>query len=232
MTRDHELIDELLAVRALGGLDGEDVATLERELAVHGDCQECRRLEAAHLEVAAALAASLDPRPVDPAIADRIVAAGREAALPATPRTPDDLAARRDRRLARWQAAFGAAAAVALVLAVVLMTRSDDRLPRLSSVVGFDGGAGQLAAAYDPGSSGLVLVGTGIPDPGPGSVYELWLFHGDAPVRAACLRPTDGSLAAFVDADVAGVGLMAVTVEDPSCPEAPTTDPIYTAELA
>jgi hypothetical protein len=71
-----------------------------------------------------------------------------------------------------------------------------------------------------------------VPDPGPGRVYELWLFRGDTPVRAACVRPTNGSLAAFVDAEVGDAGLLAVTVEDPSCPDAPTTEPVYTAELA
>ena len=61
MTRDHALIDELLAVRALGGLDEDDAAVLERELAAHGDCAECRRLEAEHTEVAGMLALALDP---------------------------------------------------------------------------------------------------------------------------------------------------------------------------
>ena len=44
--RDHTRIDELLAVRALDALDGPDVEELERLLADHGDCAECRRLEA------------------------------------------------------------------------------------------------------------------------------------------------------------------------------------------
>ena len=65
MTRDHRLIDELLAVRALDGLDEDDAARLDRELASHGDCAECRRLEAEHLEVAGMLPLALDPRAVE-----------------------------------------------------------------------------------------------------------------------------------------------------------------------
>ena len=48
MTRDHALIDELLSARALDGLDETDAAVLARELAAHGDCDECRRLERQH----------------------------------------------------------------------------------------------------------------------------------------------------------------------------------------
>ena len=131
MIRDHASIDELLAIRALGGLDGDDAARLERELAEHGDCDECRRLEAEHNEVAGMLALSLDPRPVDEGMVDRIVAQEQRR----TPReeqgperiviasSVDELASRRDARLGRWQAAFGVAAAIALILSFVLATR-------------------------------------------------------------------------------------------------------------
>lgn len=226
MNRDHSVIDELLAVRALGGLDGDDVELLARELRDHGDCEECRRIEAAHREVAGMLPAALHPRPVDPSIVDRILATPRTGAV------GDELAGRRDARLARWQAAFGVAAAVALVLAVMLGVRSTGgRLP-LSTVVRFEGGRGELAMGYAPGERGLVLLGTGLPDPGAGKVYELWLIDDGTPVRGACLTPTDGSLATFVDADVGSAELMAVTVEDPACPDAPTTEPRYTAAIA
>jgi hypothetical protein len=44
--RDHALIEELIAVRALGGLDGGDDDVLRREMAGHGpECAECRQLE-------------------------------------------------------------------------------------------------------------------------------------------------------------------------------------------
>ena len=75
MMLDHGRIEELLAVRALSGLDGDDVRDLENELRAHGpDCQECRRLEREFDETAAMIAFSLDPEPVDPGLADRILA--------------------------------------------------------------------------------------------------------------------------------------------------------------
>ena len=40
---DHGPIEELLAGRALGGLEPEDDAALLAAMAAHGDCEECRR---------------------------------------------------------------------------------------------------------------------------------------------------------------------------------------------
>ena len=238
MIRDHASIDELLAIRALGGLDGDDAARLERELAEHGDCDECRRLEAEHNEVAGMLALSLDPRPVDEGMVDRIVAQEQRR----TPReeqgperiviasSVDELASRRDARLGRWQAAFGVAAAIALILSFVLATRPGGvEVP--GTIVAFQGERGELAMAYTPGERGALVWGAGLPDPGGGKTYELWMIEGGNPVRGACLAPTDGAVAAYLDADLSSAELMAVTVESTDCPSAPTTDPIFTAEL-
>jgi hypothetical protein len=237
MTRDHALIDEVLAIRSLDGLDGDDVALLERELAAHGDCDECRRLEVEHAEVAGMLALALDPRPVDEAMADRILAPeqgkeqrkergpDRSAAAPT-----DELSARRDVRVGRWQAAFGIAAAVALVLAFVLATRPGVHVP--GTIVAFEGAPGELAMAYTPGERGALVWGAGLPDPGGGKLYELWMIEDGKPVRGACLAPTEGAVATYLDADLSSAELMAVTVESTDCPTAPTTNPIFTAELA
>ena len=240
MTLDHALIDELLAIRSLGGLDEDDAVVLERELAAHGDCAECRRLEVEHAEIAGMLALALDPRPVDEDMADRILAqgrgnegrkgqrSGRTAAAPPA----EELSGRRDVRLGRWQAAFGVAAAVAVILAFVLATRPDGGVRVPGTIVAFEGAPGELAMAYTPGERDALVWGTGLPDPGTGKVYELWMFENGNPVRAACLTPTEGAVAAYLDADLSSAELMAVTVESTDCPAAPTTDPVFTAELA
>lgn len=227
MIRDHALIDELLAARALDGLDAGDTALLEREMAAHGDCEECRRLEIEHAEVAGMLALALDPRPVREDMADRILAEGRSAAAPI-----ERLDARRDARLGWWKAAFGVAAAVALVFAILLATRDggSQGVPG-SAIVAFEGAApGELVVSFTPGESGALVWATGLPDPGPGKVYELWMIEDGEPVRGACLAPSGGAAAAFLDADPSSADLMAVTVESQECPDAPTTDPVYTAE--
>jgi hypothetical protein len=57
------------------------------------------------------------------------------------------------------------------------------------------------------------------------------MIEDGAAIRGACLTPTDGAVAAYVDADPSSAELLAVTVESSECPDAPTTDPIYTAEV-
>lgn len=226
MTLDHTSVDELLAARALDGLDPEEAERLEREMAAHGDCETCRQLEREHRETAGMLALALEPRPIDDRVVDRILDSSG-------PQATEELASRRaDPRLRRWQAAFGVAAVVAAVLAFVLATGpgASDVVPA-QRFVPFDGGGGELAVAYAPGERGLVLWGTDLPDPGPGRVYELWLFEDGTPSRGACLAPRDGALGAYLDADLTGTEMLAVTVEAPSCPDAPTTEPVYTASL-
>lgn len=178
------------------------------------------------------LAFALDPRPVSDGMVDRILSPSRTDVGTTALAAPDALAARRNGRLVRWQAAFGVAAAVALVLAIVLATRPSGGPSVPATVVAFDGTApGQVALAYTPGEPGAFVWATGLPDPGPGNVYEVWMIEGDQAVRGACLSPEDGAVATYLDADLSSADLMAVTVESAACPDAPTTDPVYTAEL-
>jgi anti-sigma-K factor RskA len=227
--RDHTTIDELLAARALDGLDAQDAERLERELEAHGDCAECRRLQAEHAEVAGMLALALEPRPVDERMTDRILAEPAVEAAPAE--ATDELAERRGARAGPWRAAFAVAAAVALALAFVLAMRPSGPSSVPTTIVSFDGSPGELAMAYTPGEPGAFVWGTGLPDPGEGKVYEVWMFEDGTPIRGGCLSPTDGAGAAFLDADVSSAELMAVTVESSDCPDAPTTEPTHTAEL-
>jgi hypothetical protein len=250
MTRDHERIEELLAGQALGGLDPADEHALRDARAEHGDCDECARLERESHEVAALLAFSLTPTAVDPAIADRILAEDgnvtvlRDVPPPPAASTPasdsDDLGERRTRRDGRtaraWTAVVGVAAVVVaaavftatVVRAPVEVTRAD-----LSGrIVHFDGGVdGTLSMAYTPGTSGAVFWGHGLPDPGEGQTYEIWMIDDGVAIPGGCTSPVDGRIALFVDAEIGTTDLMAVTVEPTTCPPEPTTDPVFTADL-
>ena len=156
MTRDHAAIEELLAVRALDALDGDDVQALDRMLAEHGDCEECRALQAAYADTAAMLAASLDPVDVDPAMADRIVAtSGRATGGPGGD-------ARRGGR--GWMAIVAVAAVLVLVVGSLAVLR--DRGPDASvnwaqRVVAFDGTSGEFTMAYVPGRERGRVLGRG-----------------------------------------------------------------------
>jgi Anti-sigma-K factor rskA, C-terminal len=232
MMRDHTRIEELLAIRSLGGLDPRDEAELEREMASHGpDCEECRRLETEFEETAGRLALALNPVAVREGFAEETFerafgpATGGAGARPAE-----------TRRRGWLRPLVGIAAAVVLFAGGVLVgTAVTGEQPSEKTVLTFQSETepGTLAAAFTPGSSGVYMVGTGLPTLPQGKVYELWLFTGDTPASAMCATPTsDGSVFGFSDASLEGVGLMAVTVESSACPSAPTTQPVFTAEVS
>ncbi len=201
MTRDHTVIEELLAIRSLGGLDGDDVELLERELASHGDCEECRRLASEYDETAGRLAFALEPETVDMAQADEILRranhpATQEAVPPPVAAPVDELGERRGRRGRSWPALVAAAVAILLVVSAVALfgpERSTEvQASTTQQVVGFTGDAGELAMAYRPGEPGALLLGSGFADPGADKVYAIWMLQGSTPVSGGCVRPHDG----------------------------------------
>lgn len=235
MTRDHTAIEELFAIRALGGLDGDDLEALERERESHVACEDCARLQDGFDEAAGRLAFSLDPEAVDPLMADRILAIARDedTELRAPGGEIDELAARRARG---WRRALAVAASIVVLVAGVAIVRSTG-----GTVVAFpaqrfleldgDGGS-SFAIAYTPGEAGVIVWGQDLPDPGAERVYELWAITDGTAVSQGCLRPTGGGIAAFLDTEIGDAEVMAVTVEPVSCPDAPTSEPVYVGELA
>ncbi len=99
-------------------------------------------------------------------------------------------------------------------------------------IVRFEGTVeGDLAVAYTPGQAGAVFWGSGMATPDDGQVYEIWMIADGTPVSGGCVVPHDGTVAVAVQADVGTSESMAVTLEDPDCPAAPTTPPVFQAEL-
>lgn len=229
---DHALIEELLSARALGGLDTDDEQTLARELAAHGvDCAECRRIQDECDEVAGRLAFALDPVAVPEGFEDRVArrAIGRRGE------------SRRPPAVVRgWARGLVAVAASVALLSGgwVLRGAVGPGVPdpaafiRAAKVVNFQGSGGTLAIAYRPGESGAYLFGAGLATPQPGRTYELWRFQEDTPISTGCFQPeAGGTLIRFFDTSLGEANQMAVTVESTSCPSAPTTTPILTADL-
>jgi len=233
--RDHERIEELMAVRALGGIEPAEEEALRREMADHGpDCAECRRLESELDEVAGRLAFALDPVPVRDGLEDEVVErANRERA---ERRPIDERAPRSPSRAARIRPLVAIAASLALFAAgwgVGALSSGDGGVPSQARVVAFQGeGGGNLSVAYRPGEAGVYLLGSGLQTPPDGDVYEVWMFQDGTPVPATCFVPSaDGSVFQFVDAGLGTTEAMAVTVEPSSCPSAPSTAPILLAEI-
>ena len=241
--RDHTMIEELLAVDALDGLTLEDHAILVRERAAHGDCERCRQLELGFRDTAGRMAFTLEPVAVDPTLADRILDSERVALLPPPiPSAPaaDEVTERRRTRRGRVLVAVIGVAAVSIMIVsafVVATNRGGTTVATASpaqTVIRFDpalAGAGDLAMAFTPGQPGVAIWGSGLPDPGAGMTYEIWMISGDQAVSGGCVTPVDGSVAVFVDADLGSADTMAVTAEPGACPAAPTGAPVLTASL-
>ena len=228
MMRDHTRIEELLAIRSIGGLDPQDEEALEREMASHGpDCDECERLETEFGEVAGRLAFALDP-----------VTVGEGFAEETFRRAFGGAAAPVDARRHRWLRPLVAVAAAIVLFAggivVGAAVNGGNEQAAEKTVLTFQSETepGTLTAAFTPGQSGVYMVGTGLPPLPEGKAYELWLFEGETPRSAMCAVPSsDGSVFGFADVSLQDIGLMAVTVESNACPSAPTTQPVFTAEV-
>lgn len=237
MTLDHSLIEELMAVDALGGLDDDDRERLTRERASHGDCAECHAIEVAFGETAGMLASVLAPVPVDEQMIDRILATPRDRQPSSvTSHHRDELAEHRTRRFPTWQA-LSAAAAVAVVLVVAVATlrpstTTVDLVPASQRIAVFEGSTdATLAVAYTPGEPGAIFWGSRLPDPGEGSVYEIWMIEDGKAVSGGCVSPIDGVIALRVDATIGTTEAMAVTKESSDCPASPSGFPILSADL-
>lgn len=244
--RNHDTIEELVALRALGALEAVDHATLEAALAQHGpECTECRRLTGEYEETAARLALAPDPVPLRRGMADEILATLRGPVGHPSERAPAR-AFERPRSHRRWQRLVTAAAALLLfgggwVLGSLASGGGSSEeaeglvraLSEGASVVRFEGARGDLAIAHRPGRSGVYVFGTDLPTPPEGRVYELWMIQGEEVLPGPCLRPeADGRLLAYVDAELGTTDAMAVTVEPDACPAVSTGgDPVFTADL-
>jgi Anti-sigma-K factor rskA len=257
-TRDHTLIEELMAAGALGGLDPADQAALDRELADHEPCDGCRELEVAFGRIAGGLALSLDPVPVDAGMADRILAkSGRvafipdltAASLPELPESPEPLVAAQPdplrykdkrNRNRRWAVAVSVAAVIGLIVVASLaylpglgrVSAHPVAAQRFIQLTPTAGGGAQLSVGYTPGKDGVIVWGSNLPDPGEGKVYELWMIQGTTPVSGGCLQPVDGQVAVFIDANLDGTDSMALTAEPSACPSAPTSGAVMSGTLA
>jgi anti-sigma-K factor RskA len=181
------------------------------------------------------LAAAATSRELSPAPVDQRTSAKR---IP-SPARPNKASGRRT----GWVPAYAVAASLVAVLAVGLA--AGDLLGRQSpapatvvrsTLVGHQGLAGARASVINLRSDALAVVDfSGLPQPGSGKVYEVWLItaggHAD-PVGVFVPDP-NGSKFVIVDTALAGYTQMAVTVEvAPDGTLAPTQQPQLYGSIA
>jgi anti-sigma-K factor RskA len=233
MSRDHEQYEENVGAYLLGALPELEAEVFERHLET---CSGCRR-ELEHLRVAsAALPRAVEPVVPPPELKEALMrtvwaeAAEREEARP-----------KRRWSLPRFTPAFAAAVATC-VLAIGVGIGIG------VSQIGGGGGGKTVAALVDhsrapSGSATLHVPGNrqnalltvqGLPNPGPGKVYEVWVQRGGQmqPAGALFSVGSGGSGSAGIPGSLKGAEAVAVTAERDGGSLKPTQMPVLTVKLS
>jgi len=226
--RSHETIEELISADVLDGLDQPGMQELAGLRAEHGpECVECLRLEAEYREVASWLATEVEPIPLSPGAEEALIRAARTAPSPRVEPTPRRLrlipGGRRARRLV---AAVAVAASVALVGGLAGYSIAPKAAPL--ATVTYRSGEQQLTIVYAKGQTQALVIGSNLPTPEGGKVYELWYqpSAGADMVPAGTFVPRNGTVVAPVQLGKSFVAV-AMSVEPPGGSPQPTTTPIF-----
>lgn len=232
---EHEELESSVAAWVLGALEPEDAETLR----AHVDgCASCREVADGLRRVVGALPLAVDEVAPPARLRSRVLAAAAakrpEAAAPPSVRRPKQPVLIRPGLARRMPTYALAAVAVVALLVGVVVGQVALRPPAQSQVSrftlsGHEGLAGARATVIDLRSDGLALVDfTGLPAPGPGRVYEVWLIPaGGSPVPAGVFVPDgNGAKVVLISRSVAGYSQVAVTNEaGPDGTSAPTQQP-------
>jgi anti-sigma factor RsiW len=232
---ERDSVHELTAAYALDALDDHEASAYEDHLA---HCPACQAELASFQETAGSLAYGAPAADPPDGLRDRILDAARrerETVVPLRPRR-------------RATVAFGAAAAVAATVAIVLgvwavslsSTLDDERSARSADAQALailtqpgatshpvDGGPGTLVVAPN---GDAVLVLAGLDDAPAGKTYEAWVSADGIEMFPAGTFQSGGETTAVrLARAVPPGGLVAVTVEDEGGADQPTGDPFLTA---
>jgi anti-sigma-K factor RskA len=207
-------IHDLAAAYALDALDPEERWTYEQHLY---SCERCREEVASLRETAAELAYVPEGPVPPPELRDRILREARaeRSTVPAP-------------RRRRWLFPATAVAAVAATFAAVGFAiwgaSAQDNAPVEQQVVPLNGAPGNLIVAGDEAT--LVVC---LDQPPSGKTYEAWVIEGDTP-RPAGLFP-GGCRSVPLEERVASGNTVAVTLENQSGADAPTSEPLLSASV-
>jgi anti-sigma-K factor RskA len=225
----HDRIEQLITAHALDGLEEPDRQELARELAAHGpECAECRGLLIEYAETAAGLAMALAPVPMSAGAEDRLMAAARgDIQVVPGPRTPREPSGPARIPRSRWVAAAAVAAALLVAAGAIGYVLAPGRTVPTRAVT-LASGDRVLQVAFTPGEREALVVGSNIPDPPNGRVYQLWYQPGEGSAMepAGTFVPEGGTVLAPATVGPAFVAV-AVSVEPAGGSRRPTTAPIY-----
>ena len=242
MSRDHEQYEENVGAYLLGALPELEAEVFERHL---GSCASCQR-DLHQLRLAAdALPQAVEPVLPPPELKESLMrtvraeAREREEAKPERRRwSPPFL-----ERLPQLRPALaGALAAAALAIGIAIGVG-------VANIGGGGGGAKTLTASVDHARApsgaaslrvpsdrgeGALLTVQGLPDPGPGKVYEVWVQRNGTIQPAGALFDVGsaGTGSAGIPGTLKDVQAVAVTAERRGGTLKPTQMPVVTVKLS
>jgi hypothetical protein len=239
--RDHERHADDAAAYLLGALNDLERQAFEAHLAV---CAECREQTDALRPAAAALPRSVTPLAAPPSLkASLMEVVESEAAERATAPASRPL---RERLAAMVPSFAGARPAVAWASAAFLLALGIAGGIGIAQLGSGDEGGKTLSASVDKarvptasaslvvpgnGRDGAILRLHGLPQVGPGRVYQVWLQRGKEIMPGPTFLPRrDGSGAAAVPEAVDNADAVMVTREKLGGAAAPSEDPILTVK--
>lgn len=230
----------LTGAYALDALPDDECRTFVAHLAT---CETCAT-ETAELMATAARLAFLTERPAPVQL--------RAAVLRAVERTPQlspveatplagvvDLDSRRSTRR-RWVSAVGGVLAAAAAIAGAVFVLGDEGDPVGDILAAGDAqtysgdvdGGGHASVVVSDAENGGVITFDGLPDPGQGMAYQMWLLDGDAePAPEDTFDPSAGGSATVLLEGAADVDAVAVTIEPAGGSQVPTQPVIAVIEL-
>jgi anti-sigma-K factor RskA len=233
-------IHALSGAYAVDALDDAERVEFEEHLAT---CAECRAEVASLRETAALLAEGESETP--PASLRAGVLSGISRVRPLPPETTAPAESTTEANVVRrrwWPQLLAAAAAVVLLAAGAVAwhpwqhdrTTLADRIlgaPDAMKVVERLPGGGDLTLVRSASLKRAVLIGHGVPDPGAGKTYQMWLQQPGEDMVSAGLMP-DADEPTVLRGDAATAAAAAVSVEPEGGSEAPTTKPVAVFPLA
>ncbi|HEX6487718.1 MAG TPA: anti-sigma factor [Candidatus Dormibacteraeota bacterium] len=240
MRSEHELLEESVAGYLLGAADPAEAQTARAHIEA---CASCRELAARLSRAVGALPLAVEEVQPPSRLRERILAAAAvEAPTPAAPASRNLARPRLLRpdftsklEVQRWRWLPQAAAAVALLAVGVAagFGVKQATAPAVAAAHYSIRGSGTLQAASATvvdfrGTATTIVEFRGLPAAAEGKVYELWLIPSGAnPIASGVFVPdADGSKVLVLPRDLAGVAVMAVTVEPgPDGSTQPTQQP-------
>jgi anti-sigma-K factor RskA len=220
-------IHELTAAYALDALDSHDEREYEEHLA---RCETCRADLASLHEAAATLAFAVEERTPPPALRERILESARAE--------PSNVVSLRRWRVVTYSStALAAAAAVAAIGFAVWGTSLRDQLnderaalavlgDPAAQTIALSGAEGKLVVAPD-GRAALVADLDRAPS---GKAYEVWVVRGKVATPAGLFDGRARRDLVELDERVPSGAVVAVTLEDDAGVDAPTGEPLFTAQ--